>query len=148
MWLMRPNTALFAVILVGVWHYTPFMIILLLGRLQTIPPDLYDAAKIDGAGGIQLFRYVTLPWLMPIILVATMLRTIWLFNHFDLVYLMAFGGPMGATTTVPVLIYKTAFDNLLIGRAAAISMFLVVILLVASLGYTWSYSRAEEQLKD
>lgn len=148
MWLMRPNTALFAVILVGVWHYTPFMIILLLGRLQTIPPDLYDAAKIDGAGGIQLFRYVTLPWLMPIILVATMLRTIWLFNHFDLVYLMAFGGPMGATTTVPVLIYKTAFDNLLIGRAAAISMFLVLILLVASLAYTWSYSRAEEQLKD
>ena len=148
MWLMRPNTALFAVILVGIWHFTPFMIILILGRLQTISIELYDAAKIDGATSWQLFWYVTFPWIKPILLVAAMLRTIWLFNHFDLVYLMAFGGPMGATTTLPVLIYTTAFDNLRMGRAAGISMCMVIILLVASLAYTWSYSRAEEQIRD
>jgi multiple sugar transport system permease protein len=148
MWLMRPNTALIAVILVGVWHYTPFMIILILGRLQTTPLELYDAAKIDGAGGWQLFWYVTMPWIMPVVLVAAMLRTIWLFNHFDLVYLMAFGGPMGATTTAPILIYQTAFDELRMGRAASISMVLVTILLAASLVYTWGYSRAEEQLRN
>lgn len=148
MWLMRPNTALFAVILVGVWKYTPFMIMLILGRLQTIPIELYDAAKIDGANAWQLFWHLTIPWIKPILLVAAMLRTIWLFNHFDLVYLMAFGGPMGSTTTAPVLIYKTAFDELRMGRAAAISMGLVFILLIAALAYTWSYSRAEEQLRD
>jgi len=146
MWLMRPETALMAVILVGIWKYTPFMIILFLGRLQTAPLELYDAAKIDGANGWRLFQYVTFPWLKPIILVALMLRTIWLFNHFDLVYLMAFGGPMHATTTVPVLIRQTAFDQLRMGRAATISMYLVAILFIAAIGYTWTYARAEEEL--
>jgi len=146
MWLMRPKTALWAVILVGIWKYTPFMIILILGRLQTTPLELYDAAKIDGANSWQLFWHVTFAWIKPIILVAAMLRTIWLFNHFDLVYLMAFGGPMNATTTVPVMIFRAAFDELRMGRAAAISMYLVIILLIASIGYTWMYSKAEEQI--
>lgn len=106
----------------------------------------YAAAKIDGANAWQLFWYITLPWLKPIILVALMLRTIWLFKHFDLVYLMAFGGPMNATTTVPVLIYQTAFDELRMGRAATISMYLVLILFIAAILYTWAYARAEEQL--
>jgi multiple sugar transport system permease protein len=148
MWLMRPQTALWAVILVGIWKYTPFMIILILGRLQTTPIELYDAAKIDGANSWQLFWHVTFAWIKPILLVAAMLRTIWLFNHFDLVYLMAFGGPMNATTTVPVLIYRAAFDELRMGRAAAISMYLVIILLIASIAYTWMYGKAEEQIMD
>ena len=146
MWLMRPETALPAVTLVGIWKYTPFMVILFLGRLQTTPLELYDAAKIDGANAWQLFWYITFPWLKPIILVAAMLRTIWLFNHFDLVYLMAFGGPMKATTTVPVLIRQAAFDELRMGRAATISMYLVAILFIAAIGYTWAYARAEEQV--
>ena len=146
MWLMRPQTALAAVILVGIWKYTPFMVMLLLGRLQTTPLELYDAAKIDGANAWQLFWYVTFAWLKPVILIAALLRTIWLFNHFDLVYLMAFGGPMYATTTVPVLIREAAFDDLRMGRAATISMYLVVVLLVLAIGYTWAYSRAEEKV--
>jgi len=146
MWLMRPETALVTVVLVGIWKYVPFMVILLLGRLQTTPLELYDAAKIDGANAWQLFRYVTFAWLKPIILVALMLRTIWLFNHFDLVYLMAFGGPMKATTTIPVFMYQTAFDQLRMGRAATISMYLVIILFIAAIGYTWAYARAEEEL--
>ncbi len=146
MWLMRPQTALPAVILVGIWKYVPFMIILFLGRLQTTPLELYDAAKIDGANAWQLFRYVTFAWLKPVILVAVMLRTIWLFNHFDLVYLLAFGGPMHATTTIPVLIREAAFDELRMGRAATISMYLVAILFIAAIGYTWAYARAEEQV--
>jgi multiple sugar transport system permease protein len=147
MWLMRPETALPGVILVGIWKYIPFMIILFLGRLQTTPLELYDAAKIDGANGWQSFRYITFAWLKPIILVALMLRTIWLFNHFDLVYLLTFGGPMHATTTVPVLIRHTAFEELQMGRAATISMVLVIVLLIASIGYTWAYARSEEELR-
>jgi multiple sugar transport system permease protein len=146
MWLARPQTALPAVILVGVWKYIPFMVILFLARLQTIPLELYDAAKIDGANAWQAFWYVTMAWLRPIIMVALMLRTIWLFNHFDLVYLMAFGGPMQATTTVPLLIQQVAFKELRVGRAAAISMQLVILLLIAAIGYTWAYARSEEQI--
>jgi len=147
-WLARPDTAMWGVILVGVWKYTPFMIILFLGRLQTVPTELYEAAKIDGANSLQLFLYITLPWLTPIIMVALMLRTIWLFNHFDLVYLMAFGGPMEATTTVPVLIHRAAFSDLRIGRAATISMFMVAILMVSTILYTLAYSKSEEQLSN
>ena len=146
MWLMRPQTALPAVILVGIWKFTPFMIILFLSRLQTTPLELYDAAKVDGADPLQLFWYITFPWLMPVIVVALMLRTIWLFNDFDMVYLLAFGGPMHATTTVPILIREAAFDQLRMGRSAAISMYLVVILFIAAIGYIWAYSRAEEQV--
>ena len=148
MWLMRPETALWAVILVGAWKYIPFMVILFLARLQTTPIELYDAAKIDGANSWQLFWHITIPWLKPTILVALMLRTIWLFNHFDMVYLMAFGGPMQATTTIPVLIRQVAFNDLRMGRAAAISMYMVAILVIGALGYTWVYTRAEEQLRD
>jgi multiple sugar transport system permease protein len=147
LWLMRPKTALWAVILVGIWKYTPFMVILFLARLQTTPIELYEAARIDGANPWQLFWNITIPWLKPIIFVALMLRTIWLFNHFDLVFLMAFGGPMFATTTVPVLIYRAAFEELRMGRAAAISMYLVVILLIISIFYTFGYAKAEEQLR-
>jgi multiple sugar transport system permease protein len=146
MWLMRPQTALLAVILVGVWKYVPFMVILFLARLQTTPLDLYDAAKIDGANAFQSFWYVTLAWLKPTIMVALLLRTIWLFNHFDMVYLMAFGGPMKATTTVPVLIRQVAFGEMRMGRAAAISMQLVLILAVAAIIYTYLYTRSEEQI--
>jgi ABC-type sugar transport system permease subunit len=146
MWLMRPETALWAVILVGVWKFTPFMVILFLARLQTIPLELYDSAKIDGANIYQLFLHITLPWLMPIILVAMMLRTIWMFNHFDMVYLMAFGGPVESTTTIPILIRDIAFTQLRMGRAAAVSMYMVIILIIGALGYTWAYMKREEQL--
>lgn len=148
MFLNRPETALWAVILIGAWKYIPFMVILFLARLQTTSLDLYEAAKIDGANAWQLFWNITLPWLKPTILVALMLRTIWLFNHFDMVYLMAFGGPMKATTTVPVLIRQVAFNELRMGRASAISMYLVIILIIGAIGYTYVYTQTEEQIAD
>jgi multiple sugar transport system permease protein len=122
------------------------MVIIFLARLQTTPLELYDAAKIDGASGWQEFWNITLPWLQPVILVAMLLRTLWLFNHFDMVYLMAFGGPMYATTTLPVLIRNTAFGLNQMGKAAAISMTMVIILFVASFFYLRFYEQAEEQI--
>lgn len=101
-------------------------------RRKILPRWLKIANKII-AYLLQLFLFITLPWLTPIIMVALMLRTIWLFNHFDLVYLMAFGGPMEATTTVPVLIHRAAFSEIRIGRAATISMFMVAILMVSTI---------------
>lgn len=145
-WLADPKMALLAVIIVGIWKYVPFMVILFLARLQTTPLELYDAAKIDGASGWQEFWHITLPWLQPVILVAMLLRTLWLFNHFDMVYLMAFGGPMYATTTLPVLIRNTAFGLNQMGKAAAISMTMVIILFIASFFYLRLYEQAEEQI--
>ena len=78
MWLASPTMALPAVILVGIWKWLPFMVIMFLARLQTISLELYDAAKVDGANIWQEFRYVTLPWLWPTIIVAMLLRSIWL----------------------------------------------------------------------
>ncbi len=146
-WLADPGTALAAVIAVGIWKFTPFMVILFLARLQTTPPELYEAARIDGAGPWRAFRFVTLPWLMPTILVAALLRTIWMFNHFDVVYLMAFGGPVQATTTLPVLIRATAFEYHQMGMAAAISMCMVAILTVLAYHYARLYRKAEDLVR-
>jgi multiple sugar transport system permease protein len=146
-WLADPKTALIAVIIVGIWKFVPFMIILFLARLQTTPLDLYDAAKVDGATAWQEFRYITLPWLRPTIIVALLLRTLWLFNNFDLVYLMAYGGPLRSATTVPVLIRTTAFDFMEMGKAASISMCMVIILFFMSGFYSRFYGRAEEELR-
>lgn len=145
-WLADPKMALPAVIIVGIWKYVPFMVILFLARLQTTPLELYDAAKIDGANAWQEFRYITLPWLQPTIIVAVLLRTLWMFNHFDMVYLMAFGGPLYATTTLPVLIRTTAFDLNEMDRAAAISMLMVIVLIASAFLYLRYYEQAEEQL--
>ena len=145
-WLADPKMAMIAIIIVGIWKYVPFMIILFLARLQTTPLELYDAAKIDGASAWQEFWFITLPWLWPTILVALLLRTLWMFNHFDMVYLMAFGGPLYATTTLPVLIRTTAFGLNEMGKAAAISMMMVLILIAASFSYLRYYRRAEEQI--
>lgn len=145
-WLINPSMAMFAIIMVGVWKYTPFMVILFLARLQTTPLELYEAARMDGARTWHEFLYVTLPWLAPTIFVALLLRTMFLFNDFDMVYLMAFGGPRFATTTLPLLIRSEAFDFHQLGLASAISVMMLVVLVVFSLLYLRFYARSEERL--
>ncbi len=144
--LANPQTALWFVILGGIWKYTPFFIIMLLARLQVIPIEQEEAAKLDGANSWQVFRYVTLPWLMPVVIIAVLLRTIWSFNEFEMVYLFAFGGPLFSTTTVPVLVRYFAFDAKQIGMAAAVASIGVILLLVMAWGYFTLYNRAEEEL--
>jgi multiple sugar transport system permease protein len=148
MWLASPKMALTAVIIVGVWKWLPFMVIMFLARLQTIPTDLYDAAKVDGANAWHQFRYVTYAWLKPVIIVALLLRSIWLFNHFDLVYLMAYGGPVKSTTTVPLLIRDQVFATMQMGDAAALSMLMTIVMVAISIVYFAFYRGAEEQLRD
>ncbi len=144
--LASKSTALLFVIIGGIWKYTPFVVIMLLARLQVIPVDLEEAAQIDGATRWQVFRHITLPWLMPVIVITLLLRTIWMFNEFDMVYLFAFGGPLFGTTTLPVLVRYLAFDARQIGMAAATSSVMVVILMTMSWGYFQFYNRAEANL--
>lgn len=144
--LSNPRMALWFVIIAGIWKYTPFVVIMLLARLQVIPIELEEAARLDGAGSWQVFRYITLPWLMPVIIITLLLRTIWTFNEFDMVYLFAFGGPLFSTTTLPVLVRYLAFDAQQLGQAAATASMMVIILLFAAWGYFTLYEHAEQEL--
>ena len=144
--LTRPDSALYVVIFAGIWKYTPFFVIMLLARLQVIPLEIEEAAKLDGANRWNIFRFITLPWLMPVIIIALLLRTIWTFNEFEMVYLFAFGGPRFATTTLPVLVNHYARNAQVLGMAAATASVMVLILLVLSWIYFILYDRAEENL--
>jgi multiple sugar transport system permease protein len=147
LFLADPRLALVTVTLVNCWKYTPFMVIVLLARLQTAPRDLYEAARIDGANAWQLFRDVTFPWLRPVLLIALLLRTIWTVNDFDVIYLLAFGGPLGATTTLPIEIRRLAFSQDDVGLASALAVVMALFVAAASFVFLRLYHRSEAQLQ-
>jgi multiple sugar transport system permease protein len=122
LWLNSQSLAMLSVILVGVWKFFPFAVIALLGILQAIPQEQYEAANIDGASSFQQFWRITLPYVMPVFLLTALLRTIWTFHKFEIIYLMTGGGPLDATTTLPILVYLKAFTDFEFGRAAAVAI--------------------------
>lgn len=124
-----PN-AMISIVLVGAWKYFPFVVIAVLARLQTIPEPLYEAARIDGAGPVARFLDITLPQLRDVLVVIVLLRAIWDFKEFDLIYLMTGGGPVIATQTLPILVYKEAFALNRMGMAAAYAVVMMAIMLV------------------
>ncbi|MFO8127526.1 carbohydrate ABC transporter permease [Yoonia sp.] len=129
-----PN-AMISVILVGAWKYFPFVVIAVLARLQSIPEALYEAAKIDGAGPIARFFDVTLPQLRDVLVVIIMLRAIWDFKEFDMIYLLTGGGPLDDTQTLPLLVYQEAFALNDMGMASAYAVVMMLIMLVFMLVY-------------
>ncbi|MEM9754898.1 MAG: sugar ABC transporter permease [Pseudomonadota bacterium] len=137
-----PN-AMISVILVGAWKYFPFVVIAVLARLQTIPDALYEAARIDGAGPVARFFDVTLPQLREVLVVIVMLRAIWDFKEFDLIYLLTGGGPITSTQTLPLLVYKEAFALNQMGAASAYAVVMMAIMLVFMLVYI-RRTRSEE----
>ena len=126
-WLADPRFALPSVVLVDVWEWTPFVFLILLAGLQAIPEEPYEAARIDGSSPGQTFRHVTLPLLLPALLVALVLRTMDLLRLFDSVFILTQGGPGFATETLSLYIYKTAFRFYDFGYAAAASLALLVV---------------------
>lgn len=144
--LSSPDTVLWTLIVVNSWKYVPFMVIVVLARLQTVPGELYDAASIDGAGRGARFLHVTLPWLMPVLIVATLLRTIWTAYDFDVPYLLAFGGPLSASTTLPIKIRTLAFGQAEIGVASALAICVAILLIVAASLYLRAYHRSAERV--
>lgn len=129
-----PN-AMISVILVGAWKYFPFVVIAVLARLQTIPDALYEAARIDGAGPVARFFDITLPQLREVLVVIVMLRAIWDFKEFDLIYLLTGGGPVISTQTLPLLVYKEAFSLNQMGMAAAYAVTMMAVMLVFMIVY-------------
>jgi multiple sugar transport system permease protein len=143
-WLGNPVLALIAVIIADVWKTTPFISILLLAGLQSIPDDLYEAHSIDGANALQSFWRITIPLLMPQILIALLFRFAQAFGIFDLISVMTGGGPGGATEVVSLYIYSTVMRYLDFGYGAALVVvtFLLLVLAVAIASVLLSRARA------
>jgi multiple sugar transport system permease protein len=131
-WLGTPKLAFASVVAVDVWRGVPFVMLLMLAGLATIPREQYEAAAMDGAGGWQRFRYVTLPNLRYLLIVASTLDIINTIRHYDVIGVMTAGGPAGATEVLPVLLYNTAFRGNRFGEAAAIGVLLLLIVLAFS----------------
>jgi multiple sugar transport system permease protein len=130
--------------LAGVWAGYPFVAVMLLATLQVIPEELYEAARIDGAGAWQSFRFVTFQHLLPTILVVLLFRTIWLAQSVDLIYLMTGGGPGIANYTVAVYSFKLTADTFDVGLASAVAVLLAIVLLGASVFYIRHIERTRE----
>lgn len=131
-WANSPETALGALMLIGLWGGIGFNMILYLAGLQNIPDELYEAARIDGASGLQRIRHVTWPNLRNTHFFVTVLAIIGTFQVFGIALAFAEGGPARATTTVVVLIYETAFDQSSFGRATAMAFLLFAVVFVFS----------------
>lgn len=143
-WLGHPQLAMASLIGINTWMFYPFVMICVLARLQSIPPELYEAAKIDGAGPVMQFWHVTLPQISGTLAVVVLVRTLWMFNKFDTIWLATQGGPFGSTQTLPVLAYIQAFNLYELGSGAAVGILMSSILLAVFLLYQRLTRRAME----
>ncbi|EKS35960.1 MAG: multiple sugar transport system permease protein [Afipia broomeae] len=130
-WGANSATAKGTVVLVSVWIWTPFVVTCVLAGLQTIPAQLYEAARVDGAGALKQFWHITLPGLRSVLIVVILLRGIWMFNKFDVIWLLTKGGPLNQTETLPILAYRRAFLEFDLGGGAAVAT--ISFLLLASI---------------
>lgn len=127
-WLGTPGLSLLVVIFAMIWIGIPFFGIMILAALQSIPDDIYEAADMDGCGIIRKFFSLTLPYIKPTIIMTVLLRTIWIFNSFDLVVIITGGGPANYSQTLPSYMYTKAFSGYDFGLAGAFGVVLMVIL--------------------
>jgi ABC-type sugar transport system permease subunit len=132
LWLGDLQTALLCVILIDAWRETPFFILILLAGMQTVPVELYEAAKMDGAGGFRRVRHVMLPLIRPSLMVALLVRTMAAFKIFDLIYVLTHGGPAGATEVLATYTYKTTFAFLKMGMGSALAIIILGIVVLLS----------------
>jgi multiple sugar transport system permease protein len=132
-------------IVAKVWASFPWMMVMLLAGLQTVPTDLHEAAEVDGAGTIRRFFAITVPHLKGIIGIVVLLEFIWSFQHFDIIYIVTGGGPAGRTQTFATSVYQTAFQGFDLGRAGALGLLWMIILLVLVVAYVRYAERSERR---
>lgn len=132
--LSSPVLAFWVVLGINVWFGTPLFMVNILSALKTIPQEQYEAAMVDGANGTKQFWYITLNHIKEVIGLLVILRTIWVFNNFDLLYLITGGGPGKLTTTLPIYAYQTGWNLRLLGTASAITVLLLLFLLLITAG--------------
>uniref|UniRef100_A0A7V3YN10 Sugar ABC transporter permease n=1 Tax=Candidatus Caldatribacterium californiense TaxID=1454726 RepID=A0A7V3YN10_9BACT len=137
------NLALYSVSWVNIWKAFPFYALFILAGLQSIPQEIHEAARIDGATSFAIFRYITLPLIRPLLFVMALFATVWTFNYFDLIYSMTQGGPGHATEILATLAYKTVFLKLRFDHAATLGVFMFLINFALSLAILTISRRVE-----
>lgn len=143
-WYGSPDLAMISLILTNSWKLAIFTTLLVLARLQSIPDDFYEAAEMCGASVYQQFRDITLPNLKGVIFIVLLLRSVWMFNKFDIIFVLTKGGPGETTTTVPIYAYNIGFSYAQLGRAAAISTLLFIMLVAAAIVYFYVFEPSQE----
>jgi len=131
-WVYSPRTVIPTLILVEVWHWTPLVMLIVLGGLSQLPREPYEAAEIDGAGYWTQFRFITLPLILPVLMVAIIIRTIDALKTFDTIYVIIDGGPGTASETINIFLYKQAFAYIKLGYASTVAIVFFAIIIALS----------------
>lgn len=145
-WLGQRNTAFICTAITDAWAGISFVALSFLAGVQSIPQSMYEAAKIDGANKIQIFFKITLPQIKKLILVITTLTFIWTFNSFNIIWVLTKGGPVDATETIMIKIYREAFGKFNIGMSSTMSVVVFCILIVISIFYWNTLMKNEEEV--
>jgi multiple sugar transport system permease protein len=137
LWVFHPATVIPSLVLVETWQWTPLVMLIVLGGIAALPTEPYESAEIDGAGMWQMFRYITLPLILPFIFIAAMIRTIDAVKSFDIIFAITQGGPGSASETINLYLYSVAFVyyDLGYGSAIAVIFFILIVILAAVLLY-------------
>jgi multiple sugar transport system permease protein len=143
-WTGNPNLALPSIMIVDIWHWTAFIFLLMLAGLESLPVEPIEAARVDGATGWQVLRYIVLPLMRPTILVAVLFRTIFAFKVFDEVFLLTGGGPGTASEVVSLYIYQVFFPQSRMGYGALLSVVTIVITVAMVLFYLRTLRRRSD----
>ena len=141
-WVSTPGAAFWAVAVTMIWKGFPFVSIMTLAGLQSIPDDYYAAAKVDGANALQRFQWITIPSLMPVLGVTLVLVMLWVFRDFSIIKVLTDGGPLKTTQTLSIMTYDQAFGFFKFGFASAVGVVTVVICVIASLAMLGRQSKA------
>ena len=144
-WLGDTSTSLYTVNFVVDWHWWGFLAVIFFAAMQSVDPQLYDAAKVDGAGKWQQFKSVTLPGIRPTTIFILLMTIIWSLKAFDYIYIMTHGGPAGSSEVISTLMYSEAFNNYSAGYAAALGMSMTVIIGIVLAVYSFLRKRGWEE---
>lgn len=134
-WLIDPKLGLISVTIASVWKVFPFVMLVVLAALQSVPAELKEAARVDGADAFNTFKSTVVPHVMPTIRVVALLMTIWSIRRFEVIYLLTGGGPVNSTNTIVISVYREAFQNSNLGRAAAMGILGLCLSMIVTVIY-------------
>ncbi len=145
-WLANPHLAFPAIWVVDFWHWTSFIFLIMLAGVESLPQDLFEAGRVDGASEFQIYRYIMLPLMRATIIVAMMLRTIFAFKVFDQIYLLTNGGPGTTTQVISLYIYQVFFGQFRMGYGAFLALVLAIVISVFVTAYRIINSKLDEEV--
>jgi multiple sugar transport system permease protein len=143
LWHTSIDTVIPTLVMVEVWHWTPLVMLIVLGGLAAAPTEPYESARLDGANAWQMFRYITLPLIMPFVVLAVVIRTIDALKAFDTIFVISEGGPGTASETINIYLYLQAFAFYNIGYASAIVVVFFVLIILLAMVLLWLRQKAK-----